>query len=659
MAGRSIPPETRQRYVYLRTQRGNSRGQAAKAVGVHYDTAKIWDGKAGIHGLQRPFVPINDPRTASGEDSANTAQEQVAEYGSEEVPEPVPLQFLAPEAARGLEDIAYFARRYFGAVLLPFHVQMVDEIKRRLETPWEEYLLENIAPGAGKSFFKRIVGAWLTCQDRTLRGLMGSATQTLATKDTDALRTALERTTPARAPLQAKRHGITLDAVACLAMDYGRFKPNSDEPNIWRADGFRVAQIGGQAVSDKDLTWLAVGFDTKYIGTRVNIAAWDDPHDRARMRTLEGREKMQEDWSDVAEARLETGGLLWVIQQRLGPGDLTSFCMEQRTEDEENEGEDRPVYHQIRFRAHYEDLCRPEEGVPTRDWACHASNAPAWPDGCLLFPKKLHWRKLAKESRKPSFPVVYQQEDVDPAEALVKAVWVSGGRDPDTGEEHVGCWDLDRGTCELPKDLKPPWLSFVSIDPSPSQFWAIQWWVYHPATELRILMDLERRRMSADELIDRVLPSGDFTGLMPAWQERSKSIAPIQYWIYERNAAQRFILKFNLVQDWQRKEGVAIISHDTHAANKNAPEEAYGVRCVGPHWRYGRVRLPGRQDCRHVPLKLVTEVLAWPNGTYDDNVMAEWIGEWNIPRLNRSTAPMPTATRPDWVSRLGVFKVPA
>lgn len=641
---RVIPLEAKERYAKLRVE-GYSLQRAADAIGIHVATARAWDAKFGITPLiQQANITAKVQQAAAGGglQNARNAEDSLAVMA--DVPPPLPFEALRPEALRGLEDVGYFAERYFGAILLPFHRINVDKIMELYETPWEEFLVTNIAPGAGKSLFKRVVAAWLIVHDRTSRGLFGSATRDLAIKDVGALRNALERTTPSQPSRAARKAGYAVDATGALCMDYGRFKPSTDERNVWREDGFRVAQLGGQVVADKELTVIAVGFETSYIGTRLNWSFWDDPHGKSEMRTQEGREKRDELWEDVAEARLDTGGILWVIQQRLGQGDLTSSVTAQTVayDDEDgNPGEERPVYHQIKFRAHYEEIC-------TGD---HGPDAKPWPDGCLLFPKKLHWRLLQARQRRSNYHVVYQQEDVNPSETLVKAVWVSGGRDPDSGEEHTGCWDDSRGVCEVPQGLVAPFFSVVTIDPSPTRFWAIQWWVFDPKTENRYLVDMERRTLNADELIDRDFATGEFTGLMPGWQERSVQVGmPITHWIYERNAAQRFILKFNHVQDWQRQNSVSILSHDTHAANKNAPEEAYGLWCVGPHWRFGRVRLPGKQGAgRHKVQQLVQEALAYPNGTTDDCVVAQWIFEWNLPKLVSPSVEHATYDRPGFV----------
>jgi len=68
--------------------------------------------------------------------------------------------------------------------------------------------------------------------------------------------------------------------------------------------------------------------------------------------------------------------------------------------------------------------------------------------------------------------------------------------------------DVDRDRLELPRNpdgtysLSGDLISVMTVDPSPTKYWAILWWVYQPSTEFRWLMDLERSPMQADEFLD-------------------------------------------------------------------------------------------------------------------------------------------------------------
>lgn len=159
----------------------------------------------------------------------------------------------------------------------------------------------------------------------------------------------------------------------------------------------------------------------------------------------------------------------------------------------------------------------------------------------------------------------------------------------------------------------------------------------HHASGQFFLMDHVRKKMRAPELLDWDNNNQQFVGLMEQWQLRSYDLGlPISHWIVEDNAAQRFLLQFEHVQRWQRKHAsssaVSVVAHQTHR-NKSDPK--YGVQSLGPLYRAGAVRLPGKQmdGSRIASMKLVDEVTKWPEGSTDDCVMAQWFGTWNAPNL--------------------------
>jgi hypothetical protein len=92
-----------------------------------------------------------------------------------------------------------------------------------------------------------------------------------------------------------------------------------------------------------------------------------------------------------------------------------------------------------------------------------------------------------------------------------------------------------------------------------------------------------------------------------------------------------------------------LVPHET-GTNKSDPK--LGVTALAPHWRYGRVRLPGKGAGRAKSLKLVDEVTKWPMGRTDDTVMAEWMFEWNRPRLAVRNSAMPLiGDAPAWLAK--------
>ena len=147
---------------------------------------------------------------------------------------------LGPEALRALSDFGYFQKRYFGRIAYPWQVTAAETVVELLASPDKEYLVVNCPPGAGKStLFTHDIPAWLTVKNRSIRGMIGSATTQLATGYVDRLRRTLARTLPVKCSDDDLTRGLALDAESTLSADYGRFQPVGD---IWTRDSFVVQQ---------------------------------------------------------------------------------------------------------------------------------------------------------------------------------------------------------------------------------------------------------------------------------------------------------------------------------------------------------------------------------------------------------------------------------
>lgn len=565
----------------------------------------------------------------------------------ENLPAPKKGDKLKEEAQHALGCFACFRLRYFGHVSTPWQIDAANRMVSLLESLDKEHVVVNVPPGAGKSTtFTHDIPAWALVRNRGTRILIGSRTERQAKQYVGRLKTTFERTQPPTASDDQRRKGLAVDAVATLTGDFGRFKPTN--PDVWRNEEFTVAQVDDIAGSDKERSVSAYGMDGGFLGGRYDMVIWDDLVDKRTLRTADAREQLITMWETEAETRLEPGGLLILQGQRMRSDDLYRYALDLKAgdpDDYESEDERPNKYHHIIYKAHFEELCRGEHGKDAPAWQADGSG------GCLLDPQRLDWRtlKTVQANRAERFLVMYQQEDTDPANTLVDPVWVSGGRGAD-GVEYSGCWDKDRGAAQLPKGLTPPLVSVATADPSPTKFWSIQWWVYHPATEQRFLMDLIRQGMDAPDFLDWSYNESAFTGVMEEWQLRSAALGlPITHWIVEANAAQRFILQYDHARRWQAQRSVQVIPHQTHR-NKSDPD--FGVQTLAPHWRHGRVRLPGKQGDpgRLAAMKLVDEVTRWPDGTTDDCVMAEWFFEFQLPKVWMPRVAPPQFRRPGWAS---------
>lgn len=642
---------TKQKYFKLLAA-GASASEAASTVGVDRKTARAWE---------------NNMRDDSGK-SFREMRQIMQQRG------PIAHHLLSDLGKQCLEDFELFRQIVFGRKSSPWQVDAAEKFRTYLESPNKEWIVLNCPPGAGKSTLLHDIEAWLTCRNRALRGMLGSKTQRLATTYSQRLKRTLERPRPPEVDAADVAAGRAVEPKYSCSQLFGRFQP--EQQDMWRAESFIVAQIGDTLIAEKEPTWNAFGLDTEYLGNRVSISVWDDACTRKDFRTAEAIEKIRGSWDDQAENRIEPGGALFLVGQRLGPDDLYRYCLDKPgglTEDDEellDEYDDDDdifdhyevnpegskvsrMYHHVMYPAHDETKCTGDVKNPN-----HKKSAEYWsPDpestACLLDPHRLSWRELlGRERHRPdSYRTVYQQEDVDENESLVKRIWVTGGETKT--EFFPGCYDDERGLAQIPSGLSNRCLSIVTVDPSPTMFWSVQWWLYDPVSQFRHLMDLENKKMGADSFLDFNPLNGEYSGLIDSWAERARHLGrPIRHLIVERNGAQRFMLKYRWYQQWLSRNGIVLHPHDT---TTNKSDEEYGVQTVGNIWRLGLVRLPNlheRGDMGFVASRrLVDEICVYPNGALTDNVMAFWFLEYWIPRLNLPRAEeLPVRDTPHWLN---------
>lgn len=548
---------------------------------------------------------------------------------STDLADPKPVSKLSPEAQRGLEDFEFFRLRYFGHVSTPWQVDAAVKMVALLESPDKEYACVNVAPGAGKSTtFVHDLIAWIIARNRGVRVLIGSRTERQARQYVGRLKTTMERTHPPTASDELRKKGLAVDAVATLTNDYGRFKPTN--PDVWRSEEFTVAQPNDIAGSDKERTVSAFGMDGGFLGGRYDLVVWDDLVDKRSMRTAEARESLINMWETEAETRLEPGGLLILQGQRMRADDLYRYALDLKSgdpDDYEDESQRPFKYHHIIYRAHDVGGCT----------GLHAKTDPPWkPDGtggCLLDPVRLDWKSLKtiQSNRAERFLVMYQQEDMDPANALFDRLWIYGGLDPVTRVEYPGCFDDKRGLWELPP-LAGDWFVAVTADPSPTQYWSVQLWAVHLATDQRFLLDHVRAKMDVNEFLSCETGTTQYTGLLVDWHEKASAMGrPFTHVIFEINAAQRYFLDSPIFKSWAQQANVRGVRHST-ALNKIDAD--YGVQSMTNVYERGLVRLPWvRGEGRLKVLKLVDEILSYPEGATSDCVMAQWFLEYNLPKL--------------------------
>lgn len=665
MAGR-IAKETWVRFV-AHVNANMPISQAASTLGMDYAAAQKFtrgDPRSSGHSVWlelcagRPFW--ENAKAQSLSRMANPPK------GSEpELPDTLGIKSILTLDAvvqEALADGRHFRERYFGRRTVYWQDHLWNELWERFvhgrATGERQYVVANMPPGGGKTTLTHDFEARVIVEDRTIRIGNFSGASALAVRNTGRLRRTLERATPQLARQVDIDRGLAVNATSSLAGDFGAFRPVNRD--VWRSEMFVVAQYDDEAIAEKEPTVASFGFDQSYIGNRLDLIIADDMVDKRVTRNPEVMLAQREIWDTETETRLEPGGLLLLIGQRLAADDLYHYCLSQRIPLDPDDFDEIEVpeapqrYTHIVYPAHDETKC---EGVHK------TTEAKPWPDGCLLDPGRLPWRELLnQQARNPDrYEVVYQQRDVSPGSTLVHPAWVHGGIDH-VGDVHAGAWDIDRGVWQRPPHLNGPTTGIVTVDPSSTKFWACQAWLYdqpeddRAAADLagkRYLMDLRNLHMEAPELLGYNLETRQFYGLLEEWHAIYRSLGlSLDVVIVEQNHAQRFLLQYDHAKEWSRLRSVQFVPHTTSQI-KLDPE--IGVTSISVHWRFGRVRLPGRSDLDRAHVEpLVKQVTTYPRASLDDQVMANWFMEVQLPnvvkRVRRERPSEGRNRRPSWLA---------
>lgn len=516
-----------------------------------------------------------------------------------------------------LNNFGRFRERYYRRTATPWQEDAANRLKALLERPEKTYVVVNAPPGSGKStLFTHDIPAWIAARRPTIRCLIGSRTERQASQYTGRLRRTFSND---RSP---------------FVTELGPFRPL--QRDLWRNSEFIIACPDEELNDEKEPTFAAYGQDSGFLGGRYDFVIWDDLVDSRNTKSMDARNSLVTWFETEAITRLDPGGLFVLQGQRIGPDDLYRYALDLTDGADEDE---KPLFEHIVYRAHYEDRC---EGL-------HSTDAPYWPEGCLLDPVRLPWRELRAKERNQMerFLVLYQQEDLDPDTSLVQHVWLEGGIGKD-GTLHPGCWDEDRALQELPKNIDlGGCVMIATVDPSAANHWALQLWLIHLESNLRYLVDFYRGPLTAPGFLDRV--DGQFSGYLEEWQQWSINVGlPIQTWVVESNTTQRFLLQYQHTKDWQVKHGVNIIPHQT-TQRRHDPE--FGVQALAPHFKYGRVRLPGRSRLAIKPF--TDELVRWPHGRTEDTVMAAWFLELYLPNAIPANQTPIKFWRPSWATHAG------
>lgn len=593
--------------------------RAAKEVGISAATGyRLRDGMKPVQEEHRP------DRTLSNE-----------------LPAPKKLEELSTDARASLADINLFSEMFFARRPSPARYEASMRAAELLASPDREFVDINMFPGIGKTtLWTHDFPAWLIAggffEDpafgRALRIMLGS--RVLKTSKGFVMR--LARSLDLRRPFWDKDQRVAAEFV--MSIEFGRFKPDTaaGEEKIWAQNQFLVAQMGELDLYEKEATVQAAAEDSGFLGERVNLAVWDDIAVTKNSTNPEVAQATANWFEDEAETRVEPGGLLALVGQRLSPLDLHRKRLDARVENEK--GEQVPLYHHVIFPAHWDKLCDGNH----RQWD------PATDTGCLTDEWRLNERDWIKVRSKQNYRTVYQQEDADPSRILVQPIWLEGGYDPMSGLELPGCYDRDRGFYQWPTDVGKL-VDYASVDPSAGNWWVMEWWALQPETRHNYLIHGQRRKIQAGAFLDWDNSRQEFTGWMHEAQVQSYEMGrPIRVWIIEAVAAHKYLFQFEHFRRWRLAfPDVHVIAHQTQ---KNKIDPEMGVEALMPtRYRSGMKHLPkarGTEALNYLRIK-EKELTTYPFSETDDTVMADWFGEWNQDAIISLTRRDPGPDGPD------------
>lgn len=521
-------------------------------------------------------------------------------------PDPIPYDELTEDAKKGLEDFRFFSHRYLGLEFEPWTEELAASLLEAYESPDDEYLVVNVAYGAGKSTVVTYAfPVWVICRQRAM---MKEPTIFLGHRAEE------------RAKWYLGRIRQTFTQNRDLISAYGRFKPDNKGATAWATNEIVVEPVDWQVLKEKEPT-IAIGSQTGAVmGGHYGLVLWDDLVDDKNSTTAGQRSTLREFFTGTAESRLRTGGTLALIGARFGPEDLSHDRLSEVYDDELDEhGQPKKTYRRIVYKAHYEELCTTE----------HPRDLKPWPESCLLSPRFVPWQRIKKaklDERK--FLLRYQQEDVDPEGSLADPMWFEGGEDK-KGLFVPGCFDRERSFGQAKPEA--PELSAIVVDPSASKWWAVlHFLVYADGTQL--VFRGKRAAMQAPDLIYREA-SGEFTGLLEDWYQATKSTANVpRFLIVEQNAQQKWLTQYEFVRTWAQNRGIVLLPHQTNRIGKADPDR--GVEMNRNLYRDGRIRLPymGIEE-KFLADAFKREATSWPEGDSSDLVMAHWFLTYNLQNL--------------------------
>jgi hypothetical protein len=498
--------------------------------------------------------------------------QNLEKYRLEEAGENIPKwDELSPEVqlCRGVtaDSFELFFNRYSGMTLQPIHKEWVEMALATRRT------LINCPPRHAKSeIFSVWFPIWLMARDRNIQIILISQTRSIALK-------------------MSNRIAAILASNKKLITENGPFVPQV-ESTPWRPlQGELMVAGRDRQEGSGDLTLMVRGAGQGILGLEADWVILDDPTTKSISASETERENLSEWFHGEVLSRLEPQTPCFVIGQRVHMNDL------------------------------YGELAGIKSTINPSGYAWKQINYPAildWDKHLTLWPQKWGWDELQQtmeDTGRDLFESMYQQNPLPNDRRLVLREWIYG--DEEEGGDHPGCLDYDR-KAGVPGPDTVDKVRVMSLDPSPTKFAALvvadidRSKPYLHAEIIKITRD----RMSVRDMIQNI-------------QDTITLYAP-QYFIFEQNAAQRWLLQDSDMDEIKRH--VQVLPHTT---SQNKADPVLGVETLARDFEKGHIRLPwGSPESQTMSHFLLDEAEVYPQGLTNDVLMALWFIKWNTARLS-------------------------
>ena len=545
--------------------------------------------QAGCSEKTHEYYRRSDPDYRDSMDRALQAKIEGAEANRKEVP-----------------DFPEFCEQYLDTKLFAHHLQWYDLLEGREPRdlhPAQRYvqgdpdtILINTPPEHAKSTTITInYVTWRICQDPSIRILLISKTQSLASKFLFSIK---QRLAESR-------------TYADLQRDFGPPGGWSEGASTWTSTQIRVAGVDS---GEKDYTVEAVGLGGQIYGTRTDLVIMDDCVDNTNHQAFEA----QIDWiQNIVGSRVaDMGGRMLLVGTRMATVDLYSEILKPQYY---SDGASPWTYLTqpavLSFADDSKDWVTlwPETNRPPVSKAArNQAMAEGWPkDGMWpAWPGKALARKRSRMAPR-NWSMVYMQDQVAD-DAIFKQ------------EDVQGCVDRARypgrmfdGQSDHRQYGMDGLLVIAGLDPAAAGCTAM------------VVVGLDRRtgvRWVLDVVNRRGMPPHEMRSEMERLTERYG----ISEWRVEKNAYQGSIVQDAVIKQFLNARGCLMTPHHTDAKKWDTDFGVASMAMLFQGWRDGRnqVRLPSQTQSEPIR-QFIEQLCAWFPETkgLTDIVMAWWFTE--------------------------------